>query len=207
MSWLWDKWLSRSPLGMSLQIVAEQRVRQTEAENLAAITAENLRLERERGEYRKGLHDEIIKLSNLTEVTLALVEKINGQSVRAQQDVGEELADVRRVLFTVRRNMQKVIRERQVAVLISPGYGVGWYSWNTSVPECLFHPEVVAWVEGGKQGSIEEIEEKLFGGHFVSGGGSQLEIHWLPEGEHFRVDEYDGAETLIPFDREDWRQA
>jgi len=161
MSWLWDKWLSRSPLGMSLQIVAEQRVRQTEAENLAALTAENLRLERERGEYRKGL----------------------------------------------RRNTQKVIREGLVAVLISPGFGTGWYSWNTSVPECLFHPEVVAWVEGGKQGSIKDIAEKLFGGKFKSDGGSSLEIHWLPEGERFRIDDCDGAETLIPFDREEWRQA
>jgi hypothetical protein len=26
--------------------------------------------------------------------------------------------------------MEKVIRDGKVAVLYSPGYGAGWYSWN-----------------------------------------------------------------------------
>jgi hypothetical protein len=44
-------------------------------------------------------------------------------------------------------NLKKVIRDGKVAVLYSPGFGAGWYSWNSSVPQCLFSPEIVAMVE------------------------------------------------------------
>ena len=33
--------------------------------------------------------------------------------------------------------MNKVIRDGKVAVLYSPGYGAGWYSWNWNHPECV----------------------------------------------------------------------
>jgi len=39
--------------------------------------------------------------------------------------------------------MEKHIENNQVAVLYSPGYGVGWYSWNKDYPACLFHPIIV----------------------------------------------------------------
>jgi hypothetical protein len=33
--------------------------------------------------------------------------------------------------------MEKTIRNGKVAVLISPGIGLGWFSYNTDVPEIL----------------------------------------------------------------------
>ena len=30
-------------------------------------------------------------------------------------------------------NMQKVIRDGKVAVLYSPGYGAGWYTWSVPI--------------------------------------------------------------------------
>ena len=57
--------------------------------------------------------------------------------------------------------MYKVIRNAKIAVLVSPGYGAGWYSWNKSHPECLFDPEVVAWVEyDGSETIVLESQEK-----------------------------------------------
>lgn len=43
--------------------------------------------------------------------------------------------------------LQKVIRDSKVAVLYSPGFGAGWYSWNTKHPQLLFHPKLVEMVE------------------------------------------------------------
>ena len=42
--------------------------------------------------------------------------------------------------------MKKEIREGKVAVLVSPGYGAGWYSWH-DIDELLFDPKVVKLVE------------------------------------------------------------
>ena len=49
--------------------------------------------------------------------------------------------------------MDKVIRNSLVAVLYSPRYGSGWYSWSTEYPEILFDPKVVDWIETDKLSS------------------------------------------------------
>ena len=49
--------------------------------------------------------------------------------------------------------MEKVIRNGQVAVLYSAGFGAGWYSWNDK-KELLFHPKLVEMVENNKQSEI-----------------------------------------------------
>lgn len=46
--------------------------------------------------------------------------------------------------------IKKVIRDGKVAILYSPGYGAGWYSWNSGVRQCLFSPEIVAALEKGE---------------------------------------------------------
>ncbi len=97
---------------------------------------------------------------------------------------------------------QKVIRDGKVAVLYSPGFGAGWYSWNTNVPQCLFSPEIVALVESNQADTITgEFCEELFGvDYFCALGADQLEIEWLPSGTHFDIDEYDGSESIRTFD-------
>jgi len=42
--------------------------------------------------------------------------------------------------------MEKVIRDGKVAVLISQGWGAGWYSWHRDNQELLFHPKLVEMV-------------------------------------------------------------
>jgi hypothetical protein len=93
--------------------------------------------------------------------------------------------------------MQKVIRDGKVAVLISHGFGAGWYSWNTEHQQLLFHPKLVEMVEQGREKEIDDewVEENL-GIEIYAGGSDGLSIHWLPVGTAFEVDEYDGAESL-----------
>ena len=42
--------------------------------------------------------------------------------------------------------MDKVIVNGKVAVLYSPGYGSGWYTWNQEFPELIFSPAIVKMV-------------------------------------------------------------
>ena len=47
----------------------------------------------------------------------------------------------------------------KVAVLISPGFGAGWYSWNTEYPQMIFDPAIVKMLEGYPDGCRSEIEK------------------------------------------------
>jgi hypothetical protein len=92
-------------------------------------------------------------------------------------------------------NMEKVIREGKVAVLYSPGYGAGWYSW-IHLPEVVFDPEIVALVEAGKRHEVHALVENKYGNKPYTGGADQLEIKWLPVGTRFEIGEYDGSESV-----------
>jgi len=99
--------------------------------------------------------------------------------------------------------MNKVIREGKVAVLYSPGYGAGWYSWNKKYPECLFDPNIVAMVEAGQHDQIEAYC-KTAHPDLYCGGAKKLQIEWIPVGTKFRMDEYDGYEAIECEQGTDW---
>lgn len=86
---------------------------------------------------------------------------------------------------------------REVAVLVSGGFGAGW-STQSMPEEALFDPIIVDFVEANKTNSTEfrEYMEQEYEGIF-SGGANGLYVCWVPEGKEFRIEEYDGNETLI----------
>lgn len=94
--------------------------------------------------------------------------------------------------------IKKVVRNGKVAVLYSPGYGAGWFSWNSNVKQCLFSPEIVNLLKANKRSDItDELCQKLFGvEYFYSGGASDLRIQWINKGTAFRITEYDGYESI-----------
>jgi hypothetical protein len=100
--------------------------------------------------------------------------------------------------------MEKVVKNGLVAVLVSPGFGAGWSSWNSEIPELLFDPVVVGMVEDGTDGDTIEAycEAKYAGGYY--GGAEDLIVEWVPVGTQFRVHEYDGSETLECKDAMSW---
>lgn len=94
-----------------------------------------------------------------------------------------------------------VERDGKVAVIYSPNFGSGWYSWNTEYPELLFDPNIVRMLEEDKREFIEPYVEETYGDEpYVS--VRQLKIEWLPVGTRFRIKEYDGAESIIDVDKE-----
>ena len=95
------------------------------------------------------------------------------------------------------KTYDKTIRNGKVAVLVSPDFGAGWSTWNENHPELLFDPEVVALVEADRKDDIEEVMNARYGKNAIYCGGTRgLEIEWLPLGTEFRIDEYDGSESI-----------
>jgi hypothetical protein len=101
---------------------------------------------------------------------------------------------------------QRYVKDGQVAVLVSAGYGAGWSTWNDAeyAEVLLFHPLLVALVAEGKRDKItEELVQRLVGtddGYLSMHGVRALVIEWVAEGTLFKVTEYDGAEGIEIFD-------
>jgi hypothetical protein len=106
--------------------------------------------------------------------------------------------------------LNKVIRDGMVAVLYSPGFGAGWYTWNSMRGDdedhalnLIYDPILVELVEQRNKDNFwkftEKIEKRakeiLPDGYF--GGAEDLAIVWLPKGSQFMIDEYDGSESII----------
>ena len=101
--------------------------------------------------------------------------------------------------------MDKLIRDGKVAVLVSPGFGAGWYTWH-SIDELIYDPSIVEWVERQELDKIQAYMELKYPEVWY-GGLEDLEVNWVPLGAKFRIDEYDGAESLVLESEERWMTA
>ena len=101
--------------------------------------------------------------------------------------------------------MEKVICNGCVAVLVSHGFGAGWYTWNRDYPECLYNKKIVeAVLHNATTEQIHDLAHEQFGEDFYPGGADGLIVEWLPIGTRFQIDEYDGAEHLEIEDEQVW---
>lgn len=114
--------------------------------------------------------------------------------------------------------MNKVIRDGNVAVLISPGWGAGWYTWNNFNSQFLFDPILVELVEEKNNFStdskrydtvvqriVKRAEEIDSEGYYS--GIDDLVIRWLPVGTKFIVEEFDGNESIMELNETKWIEA
>lgn len=91
--------------------------------------------------------------------------------------------------------MNKIIRDDKVAVIISPGWGAGWYSWH-GIIDLLYDPVVVGMILDG-----EDLNEILQYCHSQYGEDNyfsvdELQVVWVPVGTRFMIHEYDGSESI-----------
>ena len=98
--------------------------------------------------------------------------------------------------------MDKVIRNGQVAVIVSPGHGAGWYSWH-GIEELLFDPTIVAWIESDESDKIKHYITLKYPNEYFGDIGN-LSIRWIAQGTAFKIDEYDGSESVSVRDQEEW---
>lgn len=124
--------------------------------------------------------------------------------------------------------VDKVIRGDKVAVLISPGFGAGWTTWNQDhkdVEQMLYDPDIVnALLEfmakedtdwRVKDGSrrclvmkIKEIANAKYNqdpdDYYFENGLRDVEVVWVQMGRKFIINEYDGAESIQFCDEIKW---
>ena len=98
--------------------------------------------------------------------------------------------------------MEKVIKDGKVAVLVSYGWGAGFYSWGAPV-EAIFDPTLVDLIEKKHIQTATEYVQNTYPDAYT-GGIDDLCIVWVPEGAKFIINEYDGSESIQFRDTEDW---
>ena len=97
---------------------------------------------------------------------------------------------------------EKLERGGKVAVLYSPGYGAGWYSWNSKHEGLLFDKEIAEAVLAGNRERAISIAEIKYPGIYT-GGGRDLSVKWIDKGFRFEIQEYDGNESIRIFGPDD----
>lgn len=93
--------------------------------------------------------------------------------------------------------VEKYYNEKdELGVLISPGFGAGWSTWNDT--EIAYDKRIIEkWLKGNT--SSEEMADyiKTLGySKPYMGGYYNLVLKFVPRGTMFCICEYDGAETI-----------
>jgi hypothetical protein len=99
--------------------------------------------------------------------------------------------------------LNKLNQDGKVAVLYSPGFGAGWSTWNQEVPEIIFDPAIVKLVEKNQWEELATYVSLKYPGLYT-GGMKDLTVVWIPEGSLFKINEYDGSETIELKENDDW---
>ena len=104
----------------------------------------------------------------------------------------------------------RVVRDGQVAVLFSPGFGAGWSTWSGDYgDEILFDPWIVDVLISNEYTKDDKTQRILahcavkYPGLYT-GGVEQLTVEWMPQGTAFRITDYDGNESIEYRDMTDW---
>ena len=134
--------------------------------------------------------------------------EINGQRVREVYD--EELGFSR--LYTD--------VDEQLLVLIAPNFGAGWSTWNGGDDSekllsdsriIRFYHDTYLKTKTREVGPFQEFLESLgiYNVYITTLRPLKdyLKIHQIPKGSRFRVNEYDGSETIVYFQEEKWATA
>lgn len=102
--------------------------------------------------------------------------------------------------------MKKLIIDGKVAVLVSPGYGAGWSTWNNFdlAVDLIFHYDIASMLHNKVQFSQIEQYAKAALPDAQLHGLDKVEIQWVPEGTRFQIKEYDGSEWIETHEDQQW---
>ena len=102
-------------------------------------------------------------------------------------------------------NMRLYNAEHHVAVVYSPGYGGGWSTWQDDVDPTDARVAVLtltgasATLMFNRYGSESPVrfKDRRFYAYVDSSMYDELAICWLPAGTLYKIEEYDGAESVL----------
>lgn len=81
-------------------------------------------------------------------------------------------------------------------VLISPGHGIGWSTWNRI--DFALDPDIIEYFESGadEYQMMEYIRSLGYGYDICMKGYDNCEVVEVPEGSLFKIMQYDGHEWI-----------
>jgi hypothetical protein len=103
-------------------------------------------------------------------------------------------------------NYEKLVRDGEVAILYSPGFGAGWSTWNSDHEGLLFDKEIVEAVLDGDREQAREIASRKYPSAYL-GGLNDLKVSWVQQGQQFEIEEYDGSESIHIIGERDYKSA
>lgn len=100
--------------------------------------------------------------------------------------------------------MEYYEKDNMIGVLISPGWGAGWQTWTDNdfpVNVALDKRVIEKWLElkdesDGREKFCSWLSMITNDKYFYAGGWRTLELVFVPKGSTFKIDEYDGFESL-----------
>ena len=98
--------------------------------------------------------------------------------------------------------MKMFKKDGKTAVLVSPGFGAGFSTWNE--PEMAVDFDLVEAFLSGDMNRFEYIVVEKYGENMYLGGMKDLMVVWVDEGKKFRIDEYDGNERVEILEDTNW---
>jgi hypothetical protein len=100
--------------------------------------------------------------------------------------------------------MNKLERDGKTAIVYAPGYGAGWSTWNRKYAEELcMRADIAEAVLASDVAKAKQIAEGL-GDYVCVLGADDLEVEWVTKGTIFKIDEYDGSESISIVGNEDY---
>ncbi len=98
---------------------------------------------------------------------------------------------------------KRLVKDGKTAVLVSHGFGAGWYTWNTEHLGMALDGDIAQAVLDGNPALAEKIAKERYGDPYT-GGIDGLTVEWVPQGMKFEITEYDGSERLNIIDQTDY---
>lgn len=90
----------------------------------------------------------------------------------------------------------RLYRGNEVAVIVSPGYGGGWSSWNENQAEnMLFDPDIAEAILTNEYEKAIVIAGDKYPEAYL-GGLEKARVKWVKKGTIFQITDHDGNESL-----------
>lgn len=97
--------------------------------------------------------------------------------------------------------MEKYIKDGKVGVIISPGYGTGFYTGGAPL-EAVFSPPLITMIQNRDLYGVYKILKEKHNFYFMD--LFNLDVKWIPQGSRFKITEYDGSESIEILNEKKW---